>query len=97
MGERSYAERWQSVVNDPGWWFWNGIKRLGIAQEMGADADAEIAALREQVAVLQAALSEAADNMEDWAAYADPYFQEKHDLAGDLRRARALLGEGGEG
>jgi hypothetical protein len=57
--------------------------------------DAEIAALRQREAELEAALSEAADNMEGWGAYADPYFKEKHDLAGDLRRARALLGEEG--
>ena len=42
---------------------------------------------------LEAALSDAIECVEEWAAYASPYFQEKHDLAGDLARLRAVLGE----
>jgi chromosome segregation ATPase len=33
------------------------------------------------------------DAVEFWAAYASPYFQDKHDLAEDLRKLRAALGE----
>jgi hypothetical protein len=49
-------------------------------------ADAEIEKLR-------AALRLAIDAVEHWASYASPYFQEKHDLAGDLQKLRAALGE----
>ena len=38
-----------------------------------------------------AALLDARDCMADWAAYASHYFQEKHDLAGDLERVDAAL------
>jgi hypothetical protein len=37
------------------------------------------------------ALREAAECVEAWGAYADPYFQEKHDLAGDVARIRSAL------
>jgi hypothetical protein len=37
------------------------------------------------------ALKEARAMVVSWAAYADPYFQEKHDLAGDLSRIDAAL------
>jgi hypothetical protein len=33
---------------------------------------------------LRTALERAREDMESWAAYADEYFREKHDLAGDL-------------
>jgi len=42
---------------------------------------------------LRAALRLAVDAVEHWASYASPYFQEKHDLAGDLQKLRAALGE----
>lgn len=48
-------------------------------------------ALRAQEAELEelrALLGDAADTVESWGAYADPYFQEKHDLAGDIGRFR---------
>lgn len=54
-------------------------------------ADAEIAALRARVEALEAGLDDAADCIEAWGAYADSYFRDKHDLAGDIARARALL------
>lgn len=37
------------------------------------------------------ALEEAINDVEEWAAYASPYFQEKHDLAGCLEKHRAAL------
>ena len=37
------------------------------------------------------ALADAIECVESWAAYVSPYFQEKHDLAGDLARLRAAL------
>lgn len=46
---------------------------------------------RRRVAKLEVALSEAITLIQDWGAYADDYFQEKHDLAGDVARLRAVL------
>lgn len=40
---------------------------------------------------LETALAEAITLIQDWGAYADDYFQEKHDLAGDVARLRAVL------
>lgn len=42
-------------------------------------------------AVLVEALEEARELVESWGAYAPQYFQEKHDLAGDLVRLDAAL------
>jgi hypothetical protein len=50
------------------------------------DRKAENARLRE-------ALRLAIEAVEFWAAYATSYFQDKHDLAGDLQKLRAVLGE----
>jgi len=46
-----------------------------------------------EIEKLRAALRLAVDAVEHWASYASPYFQEKHDLAGDLQKLRAALGE----
>lgn len=40
---------------------------------------------------LLAALEECAQDMEGWAAYASSYFQEKHGLAGDVAKYRAII------
>ena len=40
---------------------------------------------------LRAALQDAIDSVESWGAYASPYFQEKWDLAGDIKRLQAVL------
>lgn len=42
---------------------------------------------------LAAALQDAIECVESWGAYASEYFQNKHDLAGDLARLRAALAE----
>lgn len=47
----------------------------------------------DEIEKLRAALIKAIDCVEFWAAYASEYFQEKHDLADDLRDLRAALGE----
>lgn len=47
--------------------------------------------LRADLAAARAALDDAIECVESWAAYADAYFQQKHDLAGDLARLRAAL------
>jgi len=46
-----------------------------------------------EIEKLRAALGLAIDAVEHWASYASPYFQEKHDLTGDLQELRAALGE----
>lgn len=43
---------------------------------------------KEQIGVAAKLLSDAADSIEEWAAYASPYFQDKHDLQGDLAHYR---------
>jgi hypothetical protein len=49
--------------------------------------------LQAENARLREALRLAIESVEFWAAYASPYFQDKHDLAGDLQKLRAALGE----
>jgi hypothetical protein len=49
--------------------------------------------LQAENARLRVALRLAIDAVEFWAAYAPPYFQDKHDLEEDLRKLRAALGE----
>lgn len=57
------------------------------------DASNMLRALAAERDALRAALRFAMDAVEHWASYASPYFQEKHDLAGDLQKLRAALGE----
>jgi hypothetical protein len=57
------------------------------------DLAAERDALKAKNALLREALRLAIDAVEFWAAYATPYFQDKHDLAEDLQKLRAALGE----
>jgi hypothetical protein len=61
--------------------------------ERVAAACAERDALKAKNALLREALRLAIDAVEFWAAYATPYFQDKHDLAEDLQKLRAALGE----
>lgn len=58
-------------------------------------AEAERDQLRAEVATLRTLLTEAAEDIADWGAYAGEYFQQKHDLAGCVARYRAALGKGG--
>lgn len=43
------------------------------------------------VALLVQTLTDAREDVEGWAAYAEPYFIQKHDLAGDLAAIDAVL------
>jgi len=61
------------------------------ADQMQAYATAARADLEVEVKRLREALSEAADDIESWGAYADAYFQKKHDLEGCVAKARAAL------
>lgn len=47
-----------------------------------------------RIAALEAALREARTAVEEWGAYASPYFREKHDLTGDLTKIDRVLAEG---
>jgi len=68
------------------------VERLRLDAEP-TEGDMETAAA--EIEKLRAALRLAIDAVEHWASYASPYFQEKHDLAGDLQELRAALGEKG--
>jgi hypothetical protein len=46
------------------------------------------AGLRAEVGRLRESLSEAADEIESWGAYASEYFQQKHSLDGTVSRIR---------
>lgn len=55
------------------------------------DQARDIAArLEQENAQLRAGLTEAAELIASWGAYASGYFQEKWDLAGDIARTNAL-------
>lgn len=60
---------------------------LGVAVKELRETDA-IRAERER---LRGALQDARECIEAWACYANEYFREKHDLAGDLARIDAAL------
>lgn len=44
--------------------------------------------LRSEIYRLQATVSDAAEMVADWGAYAGEYFQQKHDLEGDIASLR---------
>lgn len=77
--EADYEARVQSAVN------FDHIDQLE-ARALAAEA---------KLAQAVEALNEAAETIEYWGQYASSYLQEKHDLAGDARRARsaAAMGE----
>lgn len=49
----------------------------------------KVLALLAENEALRKSLSEAADEIESWGAYASEYFQQKHGLAGSVSRIRA--------
>lgn len=63
----------------------------GCGEKTAATRAARYAPASPDVEGLVKVLEEAITDIEDWAAYASPYFQEKHDLAGCLERHRAAL------
>ncbi len=52
---------------------------------------AELRRLHEVNAELVEALKNAAEEIESWGAYASPYFQNKHDLAGSVAVVHAVI------
>ena len=61
---------------------YNGLNSPYIA----AANPAAILALIRQRDELMEALKDAREMVSDWAGYASPYFQEKHDIDGDLKK-----------
>lgn len=60
------------------------------AAHMMVIADA-LAAQQERIRTLEGALTDAIECVESWSGYASSYFQDKHDLEGDLKRLNAAL------
>ena len=58
-------------------------------------ASAVIADLEARCAEMKAALNDAIESIEDWAGYASEYFRQKHGLAEEVARLKALA-EGGK-
>jgi predicted RNase H-like nuclease (RuvC/YqgF family) len=73
--------------------------RLRAEHQSLMDRDAQMTdallAAEARVKELEAKLSEAADEIESWGAYASEYFQEKHDLPGVVREFREFTLKGG--
>jgi len=69
--------------------FWKLHDVATALRSIAAERDALLA----ENARLREALRLGIDAVEFWAAYATPYFQDKHDLAEDLQKLRAALGE----
>ena len=60
--------------------------RVDIARHIAAANPAAVLELIRQRDELMEALKDAREMVSDWAGYASPYFQEKHDIDGDLKK-----------
>lgn len=60
--------------------------KVDIARHIAAANPAAVLELIQQRNELLAALKDAREMVSDWAGYASPYFQEKHDIDGDLKK-----------
>lgn len=58
---------------------------------IAAEAADTIEAQAERIRMLREALADAIVCVQDWSAYVAPYYLEKHDLHGDVKRLRAAL------
>ena len=65
--------------------------RVDIARHIAAANPDTILELIQQRDELLAALKDAREMVSGWAGYASPYFQEKHDIDGDLERLDAAI------
>ncbi|MCY1308338.1 hypothetical protein D9M70_583380 [compost metagenome] len=75
---------------------WRGeCRRCNVAENRAVTLERD--QLRAEVDGLRTLLTEAAEDIADWGAYAGEYFQQKHDLAGCVARYRAALDKGGQG
>lgn len=95
-----------SILRMPADLFWAGdpvsrqahesIRQLAADRIEYLEAQVEACSARnssdvDRIADLEEALTEAITLVQDWGAYVDEYFQQKHDLAGDAARLRAVL------
>lgn len=64
----------------------NSIYGLSDAKYIAATSPSTILELIRQRDELLDALKDAREMVSDWAGYASPYFQEKHDIDGDLKK-----------
>jgi len=62
------------------------LVRVDIARHIAAANPAAILELIRQRDELLEVLKDAREMVSDWAGYASPYFQEKHDIDGDLKK-----------
>jgi len=62
------------------------VFRVDIARLIAAANPAAVLELIRQRDELVEALKDAREMVSDWAGYASPYFQEKHDIDGDLKK-----------
>ena len=77
-------------LEDEEHYYWGGFEDgSSVLKDLVAERDA----LKVENEKLRAALRVAMDAVEYWASYASLYAHEKHDLAGDLQKLRAALGE----
>ena len=60
--------------------------KVDIARHIAAANPAAVLELIRQRDELVEALKDAREMVSDWAGYASPYFQEKHDIDGDLKK-----------
>lgn len=65
------------------------IKALEQGQEALEEAVRLLQERDKEIAELRIVISEAADEIEAWGAYADEYFKEKHDLRGVVSEFRS--------
>jgi hypothetical protein len=75
----------------PGQPYEQARENVGTLIDQIKKAEDENARLRERVRVLEDALREAADDIEEWGSYASDYFIKKWNLQGDIDSARAAL------
>ena len=68
-------------------------ERNNYVEERWYASNREIARLTAKAAGLREALTDARELVELWGAYAPEYFQDKHDLKGDLERIDAALAD----
>lgn len=69
------------------------LEDVAKSDPMCAEAAAEIATLRSQLARAREGLETAREDIQCWASYASEYFQNKHGLADDLAAIDTLLAE----
>lgn len=78
---------------DAAWQAW-----MYVHEQTVEPLNAEIARLKAECEGLRESLTNAADEVESWGAYASDYFQQKYDLAGTVLKIRqaAMSKESGQ-